>query len=282
MAHAIGVEGVRQIEDRQSDQQRKEFPHPPGGSVCNPKNICTMAAVTLVLLCHGFTPTHHRVMPSSALGFRALDHAPLAFARLAPPPRCAVVASDGTVDAETLRESRAFGAASWFAWWSQLILSVVSTVTLVFANAVRTGTNPLLSGLLLSGCGVATGFASTFWMWGYKGFSKRLLRKDVDPDQLATQARRSLRLGITLNLAGMAVTLFSAEQIIGLLAAKSLTLGLNPIASNGQFISGLASAVQPIDLLILQANTNTLLSHYIGLCTSLWLRQRRFVSAAPK
>jgi hypothetical protein len=231
---------------------------------------------------HSFTRTQHAVMPSSALRARTLLHAPLVSARAAPAPRATVVASEGAVDAETLRESRAFGAASWFAWWSQLILSVVSTVTLVFANAVRAGANPLVSGLLLSGLGVVGGFASTFWMWGYKGFSKRLLRKDVDPDQLAAQARRSLRLGITLNLAGMAVTLISAEQIIGLLAAKSLTLGLNPIASNGQFISGLASAVQPIDLLILQANTNTLLSHYLGLCTSLWLRQRRFVSAAPK
>lgn len=243
-------------------------------------------AANLVILALGHSLTlHHHVVPASPLRFGAaqrLDRAPLVSARFAPSPRCAVLASQGAVDAATLRESRAFGAASWFAWWSQLILSVVSTVTLVFANAVRSGANPLLSGLFISACGVASGFASTFWMWGYKGFSRRLLRKDVDPDQLATQARRSLRLGISLNLVGMALTLISAEQIAGVLAAKSLTMGLNPATANGQFITGLANVVQPIDLLILQANTNTLLSHYIGLCTSLWLRQRRFVSAAPK
>jgi hypothetical protein len=225
----------------------------------------------------GLAPRARALAPSPFRGHFVATVPPRAFA----PPRCSALASDGVVDEGTLRESRAFGAASWFSWWSQLILSVISTVTLVFANAVRGSANPLLSGLLLSACGVASGFVSTFWMWGYKGFSKRLLRAEVDPTQLATQARRSLRLGITINLVGMALTLLSAEQIIGLLAAKSLTMGLNP-ASSGPYVAGLASTIQPLDLLILQANTNTLLSLYVGLCTSLWLRQRRFVSAAAK
>jgi len=194
--------------------------------------------------------------------------------------RCAARATLYSVDAATLRESRAFGAASWVSWWSQLILSVISTVTLTFANAARGTANPLLSGFVFSSAGVVCGFVSTFWMWGYKGFSKRLLRPDFDPTQLATQARRSLRLGITINLVGMAVTLLSAELTIGLLAAKALTQGLSPVP--GQFGMSIANAVQPIDLLILQANTNTLVSLFIGLCTSLWLRQRKFVSAAPK
>jgi hypothetical protein len=238
---------------------------------------------------------------ASSLHLRAVHHAPMAARARAPPPlvfrqpgraaalprraearRCAALASSSldSVDAGALRESRAFGAASWVSWWSQLILSVISTVTLTFANAARGTANPLLSGLVFSAAGVGCGFVSTFWMWGYKGFSKRLLRPDIDPMQLATQARRSLRLGITINLVGMAVTLLSAEQTIGLLAAKALTQGLSPVS--GQFGMSLANAIQPIDLLILQANTNTLLSLYIGLCTSLWLRQRRFVSAAPK
>ncbi|KAG8458065.1 hypothetical protein KFE25_012725 [Diacronema lutheri] len=193
--------------------------------------------------------------------------------------RCCARLADA-VDSGALRESRAFGAASWFSWWGQVILSVVSTVTLTFANAARGSTNPLLSGIVLSTAGVLCGFVSTFWMWGYQGFAKRLLRADVDLTQLATQARRSLRLGISINLVGMALTLISAEQTIGVLAGKALTQGLGP--AGGQFGAGLANAIQPIDLLILQANTNTLLSLYIGLCTSLWLRQRRFVSRGPQ
>lgn len=177
------------------------------------------------------------------------------------------------------KESVAFRRASWVSWWGQLILSVVSTVTLVFANASRgPGSNPFLNGLVLAVGGVLTGFTSTFWMWGYKGFSQRLLRSDVDADALAANARRSLRLGVLLNLAGMAVTLVSAEQIVGSLAARALTQGLNPTLGS-QTVYGLATTIQPIDLLILQANTNTLLSLYLGLVTSLWLKQRRFVSA---
>mmetsp|Transcript_14830 Transcript_14830/g.43592 ORF Transcript_14830/g.43592 Transcript_14830/m.43592 type:complete len:254 (-) Transcript_14830:268-1029(-) len=190
-----------------------------------------------------------------------------------------VVAESG-VDPSALRESLAFRRASWFSWWAQLILSVVSTITLVFANAARQSSNPFSSGLLFASGGVIMGFVSTFWMWGYKGFSRRLRRPEVDLELLATKARRSLRLGIGINIIGMAITLLSMEQIIGQLAAKALTMGLSPAA--GMFVSGLANAIQPIDLLVLQANTNTLVSLYVGLCTSLWLRQRRFVNTAAK
>lgn len=229
-----------------------------------------------------------RPLASSALSCaraRGLAVAPLRRPAAVQPRAAAVRASsEGTASPEILRESRAFRRASWFSWWSQLILSVVSSITLVFANAARPPTtNALTSGLVLASAGVGAGFVSTFWMWGYKGFSKRLLRADLDENRLATKARRSLKLGILINLVGMGVTLLSAEQIIGVLASKALTQGLGGgYAAGGQLATGLANAVQPIDLLILQANTNTLLSLFCGLCTSLWLKQRKFVEAAPK
>lgn len=242
-----------------------------------------MVCLALALLASAAASVVHRAAPPRALVRASLPRLAQSPRWTAPPsaPRAAVSRRCGAqladiVDMALLRESRAFGGASWFAWWAQIILSVVSTVTLTFANAARANANPLMGGLVLSAAGVLCGYVSTFWMWGYKGFSKRLLRTDVDRVQLATQARRSLRLGITINLIGMGLTLLSAEQTIGVLASKALTQGLAPGA--GQFGQSLANAIQPIDLLILQANTNTLVSLYIGLCTSLWLRQRRFVS----
>lgn len=248
--------------------------------------------VLLVFLLASAVGVAHRAAPPRALARASLPRLGQLPSSCAASPRatravaarrCDARLADIVIDPEVLvfqRESRAFGAASWLTWWTQMILSVVSTVTLTFANAARMNASSLTVGLVLAAAGVTCGYVSTFWMWGYKGFSKRLLRIDVDRVQLATQARRSLRVGIIINLVGMGLTLLSAAQTIGILVSKALTQGLAP--GSGQFGVGLANAIQPIDLLILQANTNTLLSVYAGLCASLWLRQRRFVNDTSK
>ena len=86
---------------------------------------------------------------------------------------------------------------------------------------------------------------------------------------MAAMLRRTITIGSYINIFGMFITLLGAEQIIGLLAAKALTMqGVSP------FANGLNSAVQtlqPLDILIVQANTNTLLSHFISLVCCLYL-----------
>jgi hypothetical protein len=69
----------------------------------------------------------------------------------------------------------------------------------------------------------------------------------------------------------MLFTLIGAEQIIGLLAAKILTAqGVNPFSSNAQILGGQVTPFNAIDILIVQANTNTLVSHFVSLvCTLL-------------
>jgi hypothetical protein len=83
----------------------------------------------------------------------------------------------------------------------------------------------------------------------------------------ANMLRRSIRVGVTLNLMGMLVTLLGAEQIIGGLAVKVLTMQGALVANSG----ALPSTLQPLDILIVQANTNTLLSHFCSLVGYLWL-----------
>jgi hypothetical protein len=69
-----------------------------------------------------------------------------------------------------------------------------------------------------------------------------------------------------VNLLGMLVTLLGAEAIIGLLAAKVLT-------SQGVITSPSMAPqlLQPLDILIVQANTNTLLSHFFSITSLLYL-----------
>jgi hypothetical protein len=90
--------------------------------------------------------------------------------------------------------------------------------------------------------------------------------------------RRAIVIGTCLNLAGMLITLIGAEQIVGLLAAKVLTAqGISPFSQSFGLVAGAGvgltgvQSVQPLDVLIVQANTNTLLSHFLSLLNCLIL-----------
>ena len=64
-------------------------------------------------------------------------------------------------------------------------------------------------------------------------------------------------------LLGMGASLLGTYTIVGTLAAKALTQSATVV--------GIAAPVQALDLLIVQANTNTLAAHFVGLCASLRL-----------
>lgn len=157
----------------------------------------------------------------------------------------------------------------WISWWSQVILSVVSSVTLLFARSVlkaEANKGAITGGFFLAGSGLACSFLSIIWTWGSSRLSKRLRKNGVasySRIKAANMIRRTITVGALLNLAGIFFALIGAQQIVGLLAAKLLTMqGVNPLL-NAASVS--AQTLQPIDLLIVQANTNTLLSHFISL-----------------
>jgi len=79
-------------------------------------------------------------------------------------------------------------------------------------------------------------------------------------------------VGCTINLVGMLATLLGAEQIVGALAIKVLTQSGIQVTGYGQ----VPPQLQPLDILIVQANTNTLLSHFCSLVGFLWMT--RFIA----
>lgn len=94
--------------------------------------------------------------------------------------------------------------------------------------------------------------------------------------------RRAIVIGTTLNLLGMLVTLIGAQQIIGTLAAKILTMqGISPFQASFASGVGTTQSVQPLDVLIVQANTNTLLSHFLSLVCCLVLTRSVHVLDPP-
>jgi len=139
----------------------------------------------------------------------------------------------------------------------------------------KKGTPP--GGFLLAGSGITLSFLSIFWTWGGARLSRRVKRKNPSRVKTASMVRRLITVGSYLNIFGIIVTLIGAEQIIGLLVAKVLTMqGAFP----GGGMSGVGGAslssqtLQPIDILVVQANTNTIVSHFISLVSWLYLTRR--------
>mmetsp|Transcript_14108 Transcript_14108/g.42207 ORF Transcript_14108/g.42207 Transcript_14108/m.42207 type:complete len:97 (+) Transcript_14108:390-680(+) len=68
----------------------------------------------------------------------------------------------------------------------------------------------------------------------------------------------------------MFATLFGAEQIVGTLVAKVLSFQGVTGPAAGAYVAPTAT-LQALDIFIVQANTNTLLSHLCSLTITLWL-----------
>ena len=179
--------------------------------------------------------------------------------------QAAAAAAEAQPDPNVARLRSKLWSVGWFSWWAQVILSVVSGVLLLFANSVmQRPSSALLGGLVLALAGLGSAFCSVFWTWGYTRTSVRLGRQQVTPAEAAKRARGSLRSGLLLNLVGMGASLLGTYAIVGTLAAKALT-------QSAAVVVGATAPVQALDLLIVQANTNTLAAHFIGLCASLRL-----------
>ena len=258
----------------------------------------SIAAALLVLLlfplsCNAFQRYHMpRVVSRSALPIRPAHAAKTSVS-------CALSASSSSSSEsegrprnkpDKLIETTAYTLrrTSWFSWWSQVILTTISAVILLFARSVGLAAieasspaggaarNQASASFFIGGVGIAISFASIFWTWGGARLSNRLLRGKTGRIASANLLRRAITVASALNLTGMLVTLLGTFVIIGSLATKVLTAGgLSPfgaMAAGGIGGGSVAlQTVQPLDILIVQANANTLLSHFVSLFLSLFL-----------
>ena len=179
---------------------------------------------------------------------------------------------DALVELVSLRMRR----VAFLSWWAQVILTAVSGVTLLFTrNVLKLESNPASKALLmpnyfLAGSSISLSLASIFWTWATRRLSRRLLRKPTTRIQAANMLRKSITVGTCLNLMGMALAIFGAEQIVGGLAIKVLTTSTSAptVYAAGAQATNL---LQPLDILVVQANTNTLFSHFCSVVAYLFL-----------
>ena len=166
-----------------------------------------------------------------------------------------------------------------------MILTTISTTILIFAASVVRGSSKSSGAaaaasapsFFLSGVALIISAVSILWTWGNGArLSKRLLRPTTLPIasqhiQAAKLVRRAVQVQVTLNLVGLMGTLLAAEEIVGSLAIKVLTTF--GVGAGANLYNAPLMGLQPLDILVVQANTNTLLAQFISLTTSLVLTE---------
>ena len=154
------------------------------------------------------------------------------------------------------------------------MLGVIASLALIFAIASLAGrasnNNPGAgAGLLFTSVGQIAVFVSAFWAYRYTRIGRSLRSKDESKRPKPKVAIRMLRLGLYISLGGMLLTLIGAEATVGALLAKALS------QPQGAAVFGVPGSVsqyvQPLDIFVIQANTNILLAHFFGLVFTLWI-----------
>ncbi|PWA35202.1 hypothetical protein CTI12_AA611780 [Artemisia annua] len=170
------------------------------------------------------------------------------------------------------KTSRSFKRRGSLGFWLQLVFTIVSAVILSFSKIV-TGNISSPVTFFATAIGIAAAFLSTFWSYGYIRLSAGLRKAVNDPSKHAyffqappfSNVIQSLKNGICLNLLGMGAAIIGMQATLGMLVAKALTASGNPYYRSG------GSPVLALDIFLVQASANIILSHFLGLLYSLEL-----------
>jgi hypothetical protein len=169
-----------------------------------------------------------------------------------------------------------FRLTGWISFWAQLVLGVIAAVVLGFASFSRdvatnqkgVGTGV---GIFFAVIAVITLGASLFWAFRYTRISRQLQSSNPNNRPRKADTIQLLQLGMSINLVGLLLSLLGAQAIVGALLAKSLTL---PQTGLGVYQIDPSRTIRTLDILVVQANTNTVAAHFAGLVGSLWLLNR--------
>ncbi|KAI3991176.1 hypothetical protein MKX01_022397 [Papaver californicum] len=165
--------------------------------------------------------------------------------------------------------SRYFKRLGSLGFWGQLVCTIISAVILSFSTAI-TGRVSSAATFYATAGGIVAAFISVFFSFGYIRLSDRLKKTASDPEKAPPRAEvvKSLKNGIVINLLGMGAAILGMQATVGLLVAKALTSSANPYY---QGVTPGSSPVLALDVFLVQASANIILSHFLGLLFSLEL-----------
>ena len=165
----------------------------------------------------------------------------------------------------------------WISFWTQLVLAVVAGLIFLFAiliespgprDAARTSNVSIAPGIFFAVLGLASLGLSIYWAYRYTRLSQQLSSVNAKLRPRRADTVQMVRRGLMVNLVGMTFTLIAAEAIGGILLAKALQ-------SQGSGALGVGwrpqDFIQALDIFVVLGNTHTIVAHFIGIVTGLWL-----------
>ena len=167
------------------------------------------------------------------------------------------------------RIARNFHLLGWIGLWVQAVVGALSAIMFfIFVmeesnNSVKAGASLFLAPALIAVC------VGVFWSFRYVLFSKKLSNRNPDLRPKPKDAVRAVRIGLAIALVGQALAIMGGESVVAPLLFKGLNQRGVTLSPTGGFTSGFISAG---DILPLFAAINTMFTHFIGLCASLWLQ----------
>ncbi|TKW22964.1 hypothetical protein SEVIR_4G262900v4 [Setaria viridis] len=176
------------------------------------------------------------------------------------------------------KTARYFKNLGTLGFWSQLVCTTISAGILSF-SAVATGDATAPFTFIATSVGIIAAFISVFRSFGYIRLSERLRRAANEPAKAPPRADvvKNLRNSIMFNVVGMGAAVLGLQATVGALVAKALATSSVPYY---QGIPPGQSPVLALDIFLVQASANTILSHFLGLSSSLELL-RSVTQAAP-
>ena len=155
-------------------------------------------------------------------------------------------------------------------FWVQLVLGVVSTVMLLLAvtNSKERSSPGTGFSLFCAACGLICLVVGIYFSFKYGKIAERFEKKNTTRPK-KSNTLKLIQIGLITSLIGMFLTIIGAEAIAGIVLSKILAFGQGEVlaTSNKEFVN-------PLDLLIVQANINVIAAHFAGLVSSLWLLHR--------
>jgi preprotein translocase subunit Sss1 len=170
--------------------------------------------------------------------------------------------------------AKTFRLVGWVGFWVQLVLTVISSIILIFAGALsRAGANqntPTTGiGVVVTVFGIVVLLFNMYWaLFRYVPIGRKLDGSSANRPR-RTETIKVLRTGLIAGLIGMLLSLLGAQATVGLLAAKAFNQGI------GGFVNTDPSKfIQPLDILVVQASVNVILAQFFGIGAALWLLNR--------
>lgn len=166
--------------------------------------------------------------------------------------------------------------AGLIGFWLQVVLGAISAITLLVAtpNLLSNkdggqGTGGTGFGIFFAICGLIALGICIYFSFRFTNIARLLQNSEPAQRPSRTDTLRVIRTGLIVNLLGMLLTIIGAQAIVGSLLVESLrqSPGLGVGGASARF-------VLPIDLVVVQSNTNLIAAHFAGIAVSLWLLNR--------